>query len=417
MIMKKYLFLQTKRQFKILPAVLVVAVILFLGLGTIFLSFMDNSANSEENTKLKIALTGDTDSDYIQLGLTALQAFDDTRYSMELIELPEKEASKKLSKGEISAYIILPEHFIENALAGYIDPIKYVTTPGGGGITTMLKNEFTKIITDMVVYSEKGSYGIAELIDDQDLGVNSNKYLNRMTLEYIDLILNRSAQIEIVEMGISDGLATAEYYVCGITILLLMLIGLPYASVCIKRDNSLEKLLMARGFSPARQLLCECISHFVSLFTLTLAVFALTAILLPSIGSSAGFTLSEDLLDKLPVFCVYIIPVLVMTSVFNILFFELSDNIVSGILLHFFTTLSLCYVTGCFYPIYSFPVFIQSIAVFLPTGTAREFLSGAFTEEFSLVGMIGIVLYTLLFFGAALAIRMKKVSDNWRRKA
>ena len=103
-----------------------------------------------------------------------------------------------------------------------------------------------------------------------------------------------------------------------------------------------------------------------------------------------------------------ILPVIALTSAFNVFLFEIANDIVSGVLLQFFATLSLCYVTGCMYPIYAFPKVVQRISPFLPTGIARGYLIGCITEETSVTNLLGVIVYFVLFFGAAAAVKQYK---------
>ena len=89
--------------------------------------------SSEDQQLFKIAISGDTDSEYIGLGLTAVQTIDDTRITIEFLELKEEEAKAALKSGNISAYVVLPENFIDNAIAGNVDKIRFVTTAGDLG--------------------------------------------------------------------------------------------------------------------------------------------------------------------------------------------------------------------------------------------------------------------------------------------
>ena len=108
----------------------------------------------------------------------------------------------------------------------------------------------------------------------------------------------------------------------------------------------------------------------------------------------------------------YLIPVIVMLSAFNLMLFEISKNVVSGVLLHFFSTLLLCYISGCLYPIYAFPEIIQKLDYILPTGIARANLSSAFVGECNTYALIGTLIMAVLFYAATVASRTRKTLSN-----
>ena len=392
--MRKLLFLNIKRELKILPFVATVTVVLFIGLGIILSGVVNHFANKEENQRFKIALTGDMDNAYIQLGMTVMQTLDDTRFSVEFLEMTETEAEKALSKGDISAYVILPEDFIKKALRGENETIQYVTTPGGSGIVTMFKNEITKLVTEIVVGSQKGTYGLGEAVCDVGLESQESTYIDQMSIKYVELIFNRSELYAVEELGISDGLSMAEYLIFGILTLLFMLTGLPYVMVHTKKEQAFSSVLCARGYSIVKQILCEYISH--------LLVMSLVMTIVLSVVS-LGLEMAVNVF--------LFVPVILMIAAFNIMIFEMADNTVNGVLLHFFVTICICYVSGCLYPIYTFPQTVQKISVFLPTGMARECLAGGLREEIPILQALGLLLYTVLFLVFTCMIRVRKIKN------
>lgn len=394
--MKKYFYLQLKLAGKLLPFVLGVTLALMLGLGMILSGFLANFRSSEESREFIVALSGDTDNTYLQWGLAALQMSDESQFSVCVVEMPKDQAHTALEKGEISAYVILPEGLMEKALAGEdFEPITYVTSAGAEGISSFLKREVTALVTKIVVYSQKGSYGMAELLTDYELNENVNSHMTVLALEYADLIIHRDELYKTKVLGVSDGLSTGDYYICAAIIILLMLMGLPYAAIYIRRDYALPRMLRSRGFSNSRQLLCEYGAHLFSM--LILGCFLLVLATIAAIPALGGLALR-------------LIPVVLMIAALNMLLFTLADNMVSGLLLHFFGAIGLCYVSGCIYPVSAFPMAVQRLAALLPTGIARHHLSTAFSATSAWGSFGGLMVYALAFFGIALLVRVRKTA-------
>lgn len=409
--MNRYLFLQLKRYAKIIPLILTVMFVIFVCISTILNAMVDKFNSGEEQQMFKVAITGDTDGDYISLGLAAAQTIDDMRFSMEFLELDEAEAEKLLKKGEISAYVVLPENFVDNAIAGKVDKIRFVTTSGDRGITTMLKNELTTLITELVVYSQKGAYGLNSALKEN--GSPDRKrwdLVDKISIDYVELVFHRGDMIGEKSMGISDGLGFSQYYLCGMTILLLMLIGIPFTSLGVKKDTSLESLLVSRGFSVTRQVTLEYIAHYLVLAA-TAVFMLLCARFMPNIISLIGD--EETVSEMLVPFALRVILSAGLLASINMLVYELADNLVSGVLIHFFTTLSLGYITGCFYPIYSFPSSIQKLSSMLPTGIIRRLLAGVFTDDAPTGSLIfAMIVYTVLLLASTVFVRRFKIHRN-----
>ena len=405
--MKRYLYLQFKRASKIFPSVLAVAIALLIGLSLVLFGVLNNFNNRDENKRYSIAITGDIDSEYVSWGISALQSFDDTKFTIDFVEMTEPEAHSALEKGDISAYVVLPEDFAKKAISGNIEPITYVTTTGIEGVNSLFKKELTTLVTDMVIYSQKGAYGVGEALDDKGLDAISNQHTDKISFEYADLIFHRSDIYNVNEIGVSDGLSTVQYYICSIIIVLTVLVGIPFASMYIKKDYTFNRLLLSRGYSCGKQLLCEYVAHLISMFLLS-SIIILTIVV---VGNIVPEIINSNLMFEIPgEFILKIIPVIIMVASFNIMMFELSSNLVSGMLIHFFAIISLCYISGCMYPVYALPKVMGQIASFLPIGIARIYLATGFTYESSSLSFVGLLLYGVGLYLIAWIVRFCKTT-------
>lgn len=407
--MKTYFSLQWKRVMKVFPFILVVTAVLFAALALLLSGMLSSFSNSEKNTVFKVGITGDTDNSILQMAIVAFQSFDESRFSVEFEEMEKDAADAALKNGTIAAYLELPEDFVEKAMRGEMEPLYYVTSAGAGNIVNMFKNEITSLVTDVVVSSQQGSFGLQEALDDNDVQGDHGDWINSLALEYVGLVLKRTEALTINELGISEGMRTGKYYLCGMTLLFLMLLGLPFVVVYGRRDRSLNVLLLSRGMSGIRQLYDEWRSHFLALLCLASVVFV-PVVVVSAVADNAALQMLTP--SEWLIYILLFIPVLGMAAAFNLFVFEVGGNVVSSALLHFFAVLCMCYVSGCFYPVYTFPRAIQAMERFLPTGVARRSLSYALSEGVQaqeLTPLIGVVAYGLLFFGVAWLIRMYKL--------
>lgn len=411
--MIKYFTLQLKRAWKVLPAAILVSVILFSGLLVVLTGLMNMLTNSKENQIFVVGVTGDLDNEYLQWGMTALQTVDESRFTIEFQEMTRQEAITALEKGKISAYVVIPDEFMDKAFYGEILPLTFVTTEGMEDMGVLMKNEITKMVTDILVYSQKGVFGVADMLQDNGI-MNVGRDMNALSLSYTEMILQRSKLYEVKELGISGGLSTPQYFVCAIVVVLLILGGLPYVPTYVKQDYALSRVLVSRGHTVFRQVISEYAAHFV-------AMLVQAEILFLAVGIGLNFmpeALSEmKAAGVILEFAQKAVLVVLMLSAFNLMIFELSGNIISGVLLHFFLSLALCYISGCMYPIYAFPESIQKIAPYLPTGMARNYLASTFTYASVGFEQIGLMLYTVSFFAVGFAVRFYQTAGRrgWRK--
>ncbi len=403
--MKRYFYLQLKRTARFFPCVLTITVVLVVGLSLILGAMINNYNQKDENQIFNIGITGDMENRLLKLGIEAFKSIDGTRFSLDFVEMSEEQAKDALATGKISAYVVLPDNFIENALNGVVVPIEFVTTVGANDVITMFKTEITRVVTDMVIASQKGTYGIGDALYENGAANIANKHIEKISIEYFDLILKRDKMSQVEELGVSGGLTTTEYYLCSILIVFIMIMGLPFVCLYCKKDNSLPALLMSKGISTFGQLASEYLSHLLSLTALTGTLFGVAAISLTLLKDNLPYTISPVTLVSL---FLYFVPVIVLSAAFNIMISELSGDIIGGLLLHFFTTFTMCYISGCFYPIYSFPTAIQRVSAVLPVGVCRDFLSNFFTQNNVFVRLFFVLMYAVLFFAVGLLARRLK---------
>lgn len=387
--MKKYAFLQLKRAARLLPFILLITALLFTALAVAFSQVIGLRNESDTVKKLRIGFTGDVDQKYLSMGIAALQTIDDSRFAMELEVLDETEAQHALEKRELAAYFVFPEGFVQAALHGDFKTIRLVTRADAGGLERMLKDELAKTVTDLLVASQKGVYGTQFALDANGYADISLEYLNKMNFSYIEFIFNRTDIYQTAILGITDSLSLPEYFYCSFAVFGLLLTGLPYATVFIQKDWALPQILAAKGLSAGRQVVCEYMAYGVCL--------SLTAGLLLLALPDAGLFW-------------HTLPVVAMAAAFTLLLFEISGNLISGLLLQFFASLCLCYASGCFYPIYTLPKTLQRIAPFLPTGVARSCLAAGITGGGG--GILGCLAYGAGFLALTAAVRRRKIAGK-----
>lgn len=405
--MKKYFYLQWKRIARYLPGAVCVTLILMsgllLGYGTMTAS-LDTSA---DNQKIQVAICGDVDDPIMQMGLATITALDSTKYSIDIMVMEEAEASRMLEQGDIAAYAVVPKGFMEHAMSGHLIPLRMITTAGAASLVSIFKDEVTKVIVTMVVEAQKGVFGLMDGFQEYDIPYQQ-KLVDGLAFEYVDLILCRGDAYTLEELGIADSLSFSEYLLCGLTVLLVLLACLPFVPLMIRRDPALSQMLHSKGKPVWMQAVCS----YAALFLGLVAVFA---ILLSAIYIAAG-VLAPDVQLELPLgsVCVNMLPVLMMAAAMSFLLCSLSSDLISGVLLQFFVTAAMCFVSGCMYPVYFFPERVQRLAALLPTGIARSQLACIITGEFSWSGVAVLVGFSAVFVAVGAAVQARGAGKGGR---
>lgn len=400
MTMGTYFVLQCKRLLRYLPGALCVALVLLMSLFAAY-SVMVRENTAQTETKFEIGLVGTAEDNFLQMGLAALESFDSTRMSMEIREMTEDQAKSALARGEIAAYVVIPEEFVDEAMHGHILPLKFVSTTNAAGLVSLFKDEVTEVVSSILLCSQKGTFGMSDLLRDHGITKGLGKKMDTMAFRYVDYVLARDKTYSLQHLGIGDTLELADYLLFGICVVFLLLVCLPFAPLMIRRDQSLSRMLCARGQGPMGQFLCDYAGYLLSFAVMLLTLLGLGVLVFPKISDVLSIW---ELLGRA-------IPVVVMVTSLSFLLYTLATDLIGGVLLQFFVTVSLCFVSGCMYPPYFFPAAVQKLGLWLPTGIARTQLSGLLTGSSEAWPALALWGYSLLFLAIAAICRIRRLKE------
>ncbi len=360
--MGKYFLIQIKRLGRILPIILCVMAILFGGIYLVYQSLVAQWSDPSRFGAINVGVVGTANDRLLNIGLNALQSIDATDVSVELVPMEESQAKTSLQNGSISAYVVFPEGFMDNAVTGTIKPLQFVSAAGGENIISMVKDELTQAIANVLLVSEKGAFAIGDVMAESGREEEQWNKVNELALAYAAKIMDRTEVYTVEELGISEGLRFEDYLMSGLSVVFLFFMTLPFVAVFVKEEPSMEQLLKSKRIGAVKQVLCELIAYM--LFMLLLTIFPL--ILLKKF-SLAGIW--------------HILPVVFCIVCISYLIYSLTRDLLSGVLLQLITAVALCFVSGCIYPVYFFPVSVQKLSRYLPAAMARNHIAQLITGE------------------------------------
>jgi hypothetical protein len=379
----RYLSAQIKRIARYLPFAVFTSLVLAVVLSLFAARFIGADASMEDKQIIRIGMVGDTSSTFLGFGIELIREADSSKMMLSLDEMSESEAAALLNEGKISAYIRVPDGFVDGVAHGNVMELDYVTSDVSGGITSVFKEEILSAVSNMLVHSQKGIFAMQTL--DKSLGktVNYRKNNDEIILRYFNLIIKRPSVLSLDVRGVSNGVDFATYLTCGLCVLCISLFGIPYCGLFSNTDRSLRRLSASRGISVTRQVFCEfCVYLFAIILTLFVVIFAAAMVGIAQIGF------------VLPLFfkC---LPALVLVASLQFFAFTLSDNTVSSVLIQFFGAISLSYLCGCIYPISFFPNFLETVGNAFPLGVARSFLITALISDIDFLCIFVSLAYSL----------------------
>lgn len=406
---KRYTILQLKRILRFLPTLLITCTVLVLAL-TFFASILLNrEITSDRRKKVQVGVVGDTSNSYLEYGLFALKHMDSSKYSIDIIELTEDEAKARMNRGTLNAYIIIPDQFAELLEQGINTPITYVTCDGAAGITSIIMGEVAEEISGLITEAQTMINSVQRYGYLNDLSQTCQEdIVETLFYRVFDLLLNRTELFDISLSGTENGLSLIEYYVFALMMVYLLFFGISCCHIFVKKDMTMTKLLMSKGYGKWRQLFGEYITYFVYLFiSFLIALFFLESIfylIAPQLSDLIKFP-ELDFLEVL----LSMIPVLVLISAIQFLVFELVSDVISGILLHIFLALVLGFVSGCFYSVSFLPEMLQNLGNILPVGVALRYLQRNYLGQSVIKELLLMSCYLVMVFIITVLVRHEKI--------
>lgn len=358
-----YLIAQYKRIGRLLPVSLAVTAVLVCCLALLYAALIQADAGQDKKQMVEIGLVGNTEGSYLGFGIQAMQSLDSSRFAMDFLEMESEEAAgRALEQGELSAYLLIPDGFVENLVKGVNEPVIYVTSAGAVEIGSMVMSELLETISVLITESQNVVYSTQRILLEQGRQDIYRQAEENLCLRLLDLILGREMVYELELTGVSGGLSMAEYYVCGVAVLFLLLWGIAAAPFVMRRNAAMPRLLASRGLSAGGQVLAEYLSYAV----LPAACFL-----------GAGALFAFDVKGWIP----GMLPVVMLAAAMQLLVYEWIPDPVTGVLVQFLAAAALGYLSGCFYPITFFPAEIQMLAPYLPTGAAMRYSGALMTGQ------------------------------------
>lgn len=398
-----------KRMLRYAPFVFVVTLLLCFCLAIALLNITKINSSDDDQKKIKIGFVGDFENSFVDFGITAIKTFDTSRYFLEIEDLDEPDARESLINGDISAYVVIHQEFVDNALDGKIGKVRFVTREANADVVNLFKEEVLKLISCILVESQNGTYAMQNLLRENGCSMSQiHEMTDELAIEYIGMIVNRANALEIEIIGVSENLTFSGYMFSGITVLMILLAGIVCAPLFIRRDYALPKLMCANRYGPYTQTSGEYLSFFA---VMGLVAAGLSFIMMMYAGRMADIIpeLEAVTVSEILLIIIKFIPAIVLITSLQYMLYQLSGSVISGVLIQFVSSVLLGYLSGCFYPISFFPKVIRIVSDVLPSGMSRAYFSSLLTNTASPWSALAILLYSIVLLALSGYIRQCRI--------
>lgn len=405
--------IQLKRFFSYACSIFVFSIIFFAVLAFIASEFTKNISSFGTQERLKIGIVGDISIPYFDTGLNTLKYFDSSNQIVEIIPLPLEQAVDFMKRGKLSAYVVIPEGFIESVEDGSNDmQVTYVTSAGAQGIESIFKEHIADIVSTLLINAQAGIFAMENLALKHGQRLRLNDYINQMNMNYIRWTLDRKNFLRIEEQPLSNGVGIYGYYLCAVICTFIVFFGI--GSLCFFTGNkdARHKFLYSKGNSSFVQIVCENISYFLLMICCLVIVFVFIFILV----NTGKLTICEWRLCGAFKGCIKLFMETVMVCLtlgsMQIMLFEAVNQTVPAVLLQFLTGFVLCFAGGCFYPLDFFPTFFKSIGKILPVGQSMSLLANSVSGEFCIIPFFTCTAYFIVFILITVFLRSLRIKGE-----
>lgn len=406
-----YFYMQIKRVMKILPALLTVNLLVCGGIGIVAVQFLQNNVLAGNRQKYQMGIVGEIGESYAGLQFYVLiKNMDDSRFMIDLHRMTEKEAENALRRGQLTAYIRIPDGLVEALERGYNDKVvvEYVLPEGQEGLTGIMMNDLVGVVSTLIAHGQSTVYGMQSILTEHGKSALWHEATDRLYIRLVDMVLGRTKICSMEILGMANGLSATGYYFCSILIFFLLLLGITNSSIFTHRSGELPRLMAARGIGAVKQVAGEYLAYVCLMVFCMAGIFLVMGILLGG-GSLQIAEWGRMGAEPLYGFFIKMLPIAAMLAAMQYLLYELVTGIVSGILIQFICSIAMGYLSGFFYPVSFFPDTVKRIGELLPTGIALRYADVSLAGDGSLPMCLGIFLYLLLFLGLSVMARKYRI--------
>ena len=407
-----YAGLQLKRFFRLFPFVLIMSMILCSAAGLALGKMIRDDRTSDQKKIMRVGITGDTSNKHLQYGISAVQQTDVTQYSLEFVPLTEEEAQKEFNAGGLVAYVKIPEGYMEDAIAGDVGKITYVTSGGAMGFDTKITAELMRVISTLIFDAQRALHAVEDVaFTEGEEEVDIHTLAREGSYSLIDSIIRRSDLYEVEEVGVSGSSSEESALVCGILVLFLLLWGITCCMILSVKDDAMSRVLYTKGVGPKTQVASEYFAYFMFMAATLVLLSSAALLVLRLTGAALPDAVAAVLKSPVSVVLGLLLPILAISAM-QFFLYEVVNGVVNGVLVQFLCAVGLGYVSGCLYPAYFFPEAVQEVTSYLPAGAARLYLSGMIDGKPPLVSTLILLGYFALFLILSAATRRIRIKSE-----
>lgn len=401
---KTLIQLNIKRTFRALPQLIFGATALIFLVSAV--AFCGNKflygALSEvsPDKKFPVGVIMEDDSNLANTVADALLNMKAVNENLDIKFIQKDSAIDMLKSSEIIAAIHIPEDTAHDIVTGKNTPITIIF-PEDSGFEAVIIKELADSVTTMLGSAQAGIYSIYDFYNENEAADKIDDALLRMNLKYINIAATGNKMFDKTVVTASGSIPLMTYYICGALVLFILLFGIN----CFNGRLSLSSYNSKRLSQSGTPLIAQGLSSYISTALGQLTAIAIVAT--PAVFIMKMFNLKLE--GPARIGMILTIPIFIMiSSSFVYLISSITEHVTGQVMITFFSTIVMCFISGCFIPTAMLPDILKIVSKFMPAyymiNFSSSFLSGSF-DGISLLICLG---FAIILFLLGLLISYQK---------
>lgn len=402
-----YCFLEIKRTFKLLPKLIIGAIVLSLVIGSIAFcaeKLIYNNDFSESKATITYSVN-DTHS-MTNLIVSVLTNSKSAKNFCKFIKTEDNEVKELVNDNNVLAGVIVPAGFMKSLLNGSNYSIE-VVLPQTLSLYSLIIIELTRAFEKTLSAAQAGVYALYDFYKNESLleyEDNANTDINGI---YLSHAFSREKIFNTKLVSATGSLSTTEYYISSAVILLLLLLGFSFIDYIKENSKIFIQLLRHSNIPLFVIVLIRIIAIFlVYLFFISLpiiTIYLLNIFQIISININIVSALYNSIIITLTISAI-IVFISTLTSGKN-----------SCILLLFFYNIISCFISGYFIPLAFLPESIQALSKYFPSTYLLKSFGNIIKSNMDFQNSIALIITIVICFLFAYLAEIHSYSNVYKK--
>lgn len=386
-----YIRLEFKRAYKSFPKMILGAIILLIVIGA--LAFCGEKllyANSKHD-KARVAFVTEDTSKLVPMVTMLLQSSESISSLCEFVNTDCETAKKLVKNNEVIASITIPEGFINGLRHGINVPIVISFADNMTSMAGLLK-ELSQTATRTLSCSQAGIFAQADFYtahNTSDKLYDANYKLNE---EYLGFIFKRNSLFSKTTVSTTSNISVKEYYISGGLTLFFMMFSMSFAGFMMEDTKTLKKKLFSKYINIPQYFISKIIIIF-SMFYLMYLLISVPMLLF------VKYNLFE--------FFIPMIAILLSLSSVIVMFYVISPNKLSSVILIFIFSIASAILSGCILPTHYLPTTLATIGSFLPSTHIINVIAGIIASSLAVKNIVFLLIDAIICFAVSIVFEKK----------